>query len=123
MDILLDSHFLVWTLLAPDRLSQREESALSATKNTLFFSPVSVSELFLKESKKRLQLPERFTEAFADQGIRELSFTNEHAEQLRHLPLIHSDPFDRLLAAQAVHEGLTLMTRDRILRKYPLTIF
>lgn len=56
-------------------------------------------------------------------GFLPLSYTWQHAEETRQLPLIHSDPFDRMLAAQAKYESLVLMTRDHHLRQYPITIF
>jgi len=123
MNLLLDSHILVWALLDPKRLSPRECDALSEAANTIFFSPVSLSELYHKESKKKLSLPSEFAAAALTQGFTPLPLTSAHAEHLRTLPLIHSDPFDRLLAAQSIADKLVLMTRDRILRRYPLTIF
>ena len=123
MNLLLDSHILVWALLDPKRLSPRERDALSDATNTIFFSPVSLSELYHKESKKKLSLPSEFSATAVTQGFTPLPLTSAHAEHLRTLPLIHSDPFDRLLAVQSIEDKLVLMTRDRILRQYPLTIF
>jgi PIN domain nuclease of toxin-antitoxin system len=123
MNLLLDSHILVWSILEPTKLSPRERDALSDAANTIFFSPVSLSELYHKESKKKLSLPSDFAAAALTQGFAPLPLTSAHAEHLRTLPLIHADPFDRLLAAQSIEDKLVLMTRDRILRQYPLTIF
>ncbi|MDA0768477.1 MAG: type II toxin-antitoxin system VapC family toxin [Verrucomicrobia bacterium] len=123
MQLLIDSHILIWSVLESQRLKPRERDALMDSNNTLFFSVVSLAELYHKESHRRITLPREFPAAISALGFTPLALTPTHAEHLRTLPLIHSDPFDRILAAQAISENLVLMTRDRILKKYPITIF
>lgn len=67
-------------------------------------------------------MPATLIEALSEQDIDELKITWKHTERTRDLPLIHLDPFDRLLIAQALEEGLTLVTRDGLIQKYPVPI-
>ena len=123
MKILLDSHYLVWSLQAPQLMTERECALISNTENELYFSAMSIMELNLKASKGKLLLAKNLARCCLETGFIPLPFTWEHAEATRKLPLIHSDPFDRMIAAQAYHENMSLMTRDQILRQYPIAIF
>ena len=123
MNILLDSHYLVWALQAPHMLKAREAEVISNRSNQLYFSSISIMELNIKEAKGKLPLAMNLAQFCINTGFQPLSYTWQHAEETRQLPLIHSDPFDRMLAAQAKHESLVLMTRDRHLCQYPITIF
>jgi len=122
MKILLDSHYLVWSLQAPQLMTEREYAIISNTENELYFSAISIMELNIKASKGKLPLAKNLAHFSIETGFIPLPFTWEHAETTSKLPLIHSDPFDRMIAAQAYHENLSLMTRDQILRQYPIQI-
>ena len=123
MNILLDSHYLVWALQAPHMLKISEKETISNRENNLYFSAISIMELNIKEAKGKLPLAMNLAQFCIKTGFLPLSYTWEHAEATRELPQIHADPFDRMLAAQAKHENLVLMTRDQHLHQYPVTVF
>jgi PIN domain nuclease of toxin-antitoxin system len=119
--LLLDTHLLVWFLIDRKRISERLMVTLVDPANAVYVSAVTVWELTIKVGIGKLSLPlDELEAAIAESGFGELSVTSAHALEVRHLPLIHRDPFDRLLVAQARHEGLTLVTRDTTMRRYPI---
>jgi PIN domain nuclease of toxin-antitoxin system len=81
-------------------------------------SAASVWEAALKRATGRLSTPTPLEQAAREAGVRELSVTWDHAGRAASLPLLHSDPFDRMLVAQALEEGLVLVTRDRAIQQY-----
>lgn len=121
MRLLIDTHILYWALKSPERLSEDARAALENINNDVFVSPASLWELQIKAGQNKLQLPEHFIDAINISGFRSLPITLEHANRIGQLPQIHKDPFDRILVAQALEESLSLMTRDEILAKYPVT--
>ena len=123
MRLLLDSHILYWALTKPDKLTSEEQLALSNPENEVYVSPVSLWELTIKARKGKLKLPNKFMNTVAVTGFLEMSITMAHAKVIADLPEIHNDPFDRMLAAQSKSESLTLITRDQILRNYPIAVF
>ena len=115
MRILLDTHTIVWAAngtLAPNASALIEDMA-----NELYFSPVNIWEIELKRT--RLNFEARVLhQNLVHNGYRELAVTTRHVLEIKKLPLLHSDPFDRLLLAQALTEGLFLLTSDEMLRQY-----
>lgn len=122
MKILLDSHVVVWWLGSPEKLTPRARALIADPANQLTVSAASIWELHLKLAKGTLQMPSDFVEHLWDGGFEELPVRASHVSGLADLPSIHQDPFDRLLMAQAVSEGLQLMTRDRIIHQYPVPL-
>ncbi|WP_336966601.1 type II toxin-antitoxin system VapC family toxin [Brevundimonas aurantiaca] len=121
MNILLDTHLLVWTATRPERLSARARSFLEDPRNLLFFSAVSIWEIGIKRRLERLDFqldPERLRNQLLANGYNEIDFTSLHGLAVQALPLLHRDPFDRALIAQARCEGLVLMTADRDITLY-----
>jgi PIN domain nuclease of toxin-antitoxin system len=119
--LLLDIHPLVWFLIDRKRISERLMVTLFDPANAVYVSAVAVWEMTIKVGIGKLSLPLDELEAIiVESGFSELPVTSAHALEVRHLPLIHRDPFDRLLVAQARHEGLTLVTRDPTVRRYPI---
>ena len=113
MRLLLDTHAVLWALEDSPRLSEAARRALLASTSVVLVSPVSAYELSFKAAVGRLPpLPRPFAELCAEQGFAELPFTSRHADLAARLPLVNRDPWDRILAAQALLEGLTLVTRD-----------
>jgi PIN domain nuclease of toxin-antitoxin system len=122
MKLLLDSHLLVWSSSTSKRLSLAARSLINDPDNNLFFSAASVWELAIKQDSKKhdVQVDARLLRrGLLDNGYSELPVTGEHAVAIRSLPLIHKDPFDRILVAQATVEGITLLTADPIVARYP----
>lgn len=122
MRALLDTNVVVWALSAPDRLSEAQRDVLLNPRHDLAISSVSVAEISIKTSIGKLTGVEDLTEWIARQGFRELPLANRHATELTSLPLHHRDPFDRMLVAQCIADDLVLITGDRRLSDYPITI-
>jgi len=122
MKLLVDSCVIVWWLQDPKLLSPQARAAISDPANEVFFSAASVWELGLKISKGKLRIPESFASALLEDGFSSLSITVEHASQSLTLPTLHQDPFDRMLIAQALEEGLILVTRDTRIQQYALPV-
>ena len=110
---LLDSQILVWSAGLTDRLAPAVVDVVqSGGTNRLFVSSVTIAELSIKVALGKLRLPGTPVELCALLGATELAFTWDHAARLASLPMLHRDPFDRLLIAQALAEDLTLVTSD-----------
>lgn len=125
-DYLLDSHVLLWLAFGDTRLSRGLTDRLADRSASLFVSTAGVAELCIKASLGKLSLPfasdetaeSGFSRLLDDWSAAPLGVTLAHAARLRDLPLHHRDPFDRLMIAQALAEGLTLVTHDRTLGRY-----
>lgn len=123
MNLLLDTHVLLWWLMDDPQLSAPAQQVILDSDNIVHVSAVSLWEIAIKEGRGRLELPEEFDDAFSAQGFRELPITWAHAQQNRRLPWLHRDPFDRLLIAQAQTEQMTLVTSDHDIRRYDVPCF
>ena len=122
MKLLLDSHLLIWTAAGSGRVPKRAVPLLNDSENELFFSSASLWEITIKAGlgKRDFQIdPRVLRRNLLDSGYEELPLTSEHTLALLNLPPIHGDPFDRILVAQATVEGITLLTVDTTLAKYP----
>lgn len=122
MRLLIDSHVLIWWLESPQLLSQHLRSILHDPNNEAFFSPASIWEIGLKVAKGKLRLPTHFADLMMADGFAELPVSSVHAMRTLSLPPIHLDPFDRLLIAQALCEGLILTTRDACIQRYDVPV-
>ena len=121
MKLLLDTQILLWAAGQPERLSAATRRQLSDPANELLFSAASVWEINIKNSLGRADFrvePRVLRRALLDNGYIELAITSEHAVSIDSLPDLHKDPFDRILVAQAVTEGITLLTSDAQLARY-----
>lgn len=122
MKLLLDTHLLLWASGVPDRLSVKTVSLIENPDNELMFSPVSLWEVAIKRGLGRDDFrvdPHLLRRGLIDNEYRELPVTSAHAVAVDGLPPVHKDPFDRLLIAQAIAEGITLATIDEIVARYP----
>ena len=126
MRLLLDTHVLLWWHDQPARLTETAYGAINDPGNDVFLSVVNGWEIQIKAQLGKLTLskPLRLLlqEEQATNGFRVLPVTIEHIYALDSFPLHHSDPFDRLLIAQAHHEGLTLVTHDPQLSTYSISL-
>jgi PIN domain nuclease of toxin-antitoxin system len=116
MPILLDTHALLWWMVGDERLSPRARAAVGAKSAEVFVSAASAWELATKVRLGKLpaaaRLTHRLSESLAEQNFRQLGITIEHARLGGLLPGRHRDPFDRVLAAQALLEDVALVTND-----------
>ncbi len=120
MRLLLDTHVAIWWLSGDRRLSASTRTAIESAAEA-YLSVVSLWEILVKRDKGRLDLPAGFSDALRE-DFQDLALTVEHVLEGRALPLIHRDPFDRMLVAQAVSEGLTVVTADRALADYRVPV-
>lgn len=121
MKLLLDSHILVWLAAMSTKLPAQARLLIEDTDNSLFFSAASIWELSVKHALGRDDIPVHprvLYRALLDNGFKELPVTSEHAFALEALPPIHKDPFDRILIAQALSEGMLLLTSDETIARY-----
>jgi PIN domain nuclease of toxin-antitoxin system len=122
MKFLLDTHLLLWAAGEPDRLSAKARRWIKDPENQLLFSAASLWEVAIKRGlgRRDFQADARvLRRGLLDNGYHELPIVSEHVVATEGLPPIHCDPFDRLLVAQATVEGITLLTIDSLVAKYP----
>jgi PIN domain nuclease of toxin-antitoxin system len=118
--LLLDTHTLIWALDDPHRLPAKVRGALDAGV-AVFISAASTWEIAIKVAVGRLVFPiDELPQTLVDAAFQELPVSIAHSLGAASLPLLHRDPFDRLLITQARHERLTLVTRDPDIRRYPV---
>lgn len=122
MNLLLDTHVLLWWLNDDPLLSKKPRLAIADGKNLVFVSAASIWEIRIKEALKKLKIPSDFESILTRQPFERLSITAEHAHAVKDLPDYHRDPFDRILVAQSKVEGFTLVTHDVHLKKYRIPI-
>lgn len=122
MKLLLDTHLLLWAAGRPEQLSTTARALLDDPENELVFSPASLWEVSIKRGLGRDDFrvdPRLLHRGLLDNGYGELPITGEHAVAVDGLPPIHKDPFDRILIAQSMVEGIALLTTDPLVAQYP----
>ena len=124
MKYLLDTVIFLWSLHSPEKLNRQAQHVLETETDGIYLSHVSSWEVVIKYARGKLMLPrppeELLPEAVANFEGRALPITHSHSLAIAQLPPLHSDPFDRMLVAQARSEKMVLMTADPILEKYPV---
>lgn len=122
MNLLIDTHALLWFMTGDSRLGKNARDAYLNPENALFFSAASYWEICLKILAKKLLLGTGWQRTMdrhlTENSIRWLDISRPHMRQTLRLPLIHKDPFDRLLVAQAVVEKLSILTTDEHIQRY-----
>lgn len=123
MTVLLDTHAFVWALTAPDRLSAAAREAISDATTPLLLSAASAWEMSIKHRSGRWPevaiLLRQYDRVASRLGVTRLAITTEHALAAGGFDWEHADPFDRVLAAQAMAEGVPLVSRDKAFRELP----
>lgn len=125
MHLLLDTHVLLRAAGVPERLSSEATTLIQDPANRLVFSAASLWEITIKQNLGRSDFRVDgavLRRGLLENGYDELSIDGTYALAVGQLPHIHKDPFDRILAAQAAHEGLLLLTADETLARYPCPI-
>lgn len=122
MNLLLDTHVLLWAAAEPEKLSAEAEGLITDSANRLHYSAASLWEVVIKNSLQRPDFhvdPHLLRRGLFDNGYSELSISAQHILGVARLPPIHKDPFDRILVAQAEAEGVLLLTADDLVAQYP----
>ena len=122
MNLLLDTAILIWTLDDKLDLTDKSRKIIQEADRRLI-SSISISEIEIKKSIGKLTIPGSYIEKIYESGFEELPFDFADAHYLGNLPLIHKDPFDRMLISQAIVKGLTLLTSDRVFKEYNVPLF
>lgn len=124
MRILLDTCSFLWIALEPERLSKLAMEAFRNAESTVFLSSVTAWEISIKFYLGKLTLPAAphvfVPDERKEHDISSLKLTEKDTFHLASLPLIHKDPFDRMLVCQAIEHGLTVLTCDQYIRQYPV---
>jgi len=122
MNLLLDTHVLLWWLADDPRLGDRARDLIADPDNAVYLSAVVTWEIRIKQSIGKLDIPTDFRPVVDAQGFTGLPLTIDHTDALAALPMHHRDPFDRMLVAQARSEGLTVLTADASFRSYDVGV-
>ena len=122
MRLLLDTHLLLWAAGPDERLPAQARRMMDDVHNELCFSVASIWEVAIKQGRGRDDFrvdPRLLRHGLLDNLYRELPVTGEHAVAIGSLPPLHRDPFDRMLVAQSIVEGIILLTGDPMVAQYP----
>ena len=119
---LLDTHVLIWLSSDLQRIPPRVLETLEDMESELFVSTICFWELSIKQRVGKIDAALRLDRIVEGRGIRELTISSRYTEVLRELPMVHGDPFDRMMMAQAMVEGMVLVTGDRRLAGYGVAV-
>ena len=125
MRLLLDTRLLLWAVSQSGRLSSAARQLIGDPDNEVCFSTVSIWEVAIKQGRGHDDFevdPRLLRRGLLDNLYRELPVTGEHAVAIANLPLLHRDPFDRMLVAQSMVEGIVLLTSDPLVAQYPAPV-
>lgn len=121
MRLLIDTQLLIWAGQGAGRLPRPAEALMNDAVNELIFSTVSVAEVAIKRARGKPDFqvdPREFRAVLLANDYAELPLSGDHASRIVDLPPVHKDPFDRMLVAQAMAEGMILLTADAVLSAY-----
>lgn len=125
MKALLDTHTFLWAISGNDKLSRRAGEIFTGTSD-LWLSVASVWEILIKVKIGKMQLPTPagpyLVKKMVENQIEALPVMLDHALKVETLPMHHSDPFDRILIAQSIEEGLPIITSDPVFERYPVEV-
>jgi PIN domain nuclease of toxin-antitoxin system len=116
--MLLDTHTFVWWVGDSPRLPKRFRAAIAEPANDVFVSAVTVWEIAIKRRTGKISFSGGIVDEIRSQGFEPLAIAVGHAEAMERMPFLHRDPFDRMLVAQAMAEGMILLTVDAEIIKY-----
>jgi len=121
VNLLLDTHAVIWFLEGSDNLRPDARVSIESAER-VYVSSATIWEMATKVARGRLEAPPDFPDRLLDLGMLQLALEWEHARVAGGLPLHHRDPFDRMLVAQAIVERLTIVTRDERIARYPVPV-
>lgn len=120
MQYLLDTHVILWWLTSPKKITKAVQKIIKDKSIPIFISSASFWEMAIKQSLGRLSLPHNLLETIAAEGFKILPIMPQECLGVIDLPLLHSDPFDRLLVIQAKLHDLVLITKNAKIAEYPI---
>jgi PIN domain nuclease of toxin-antitoxin system len=122
VNLLLDTHVLLWWLDDPALLAEEAQRAIGEGDNLVFVSAAVAWEIAIKKALGKLEAPDDLQDVMAAERFQQLPITIPHTLAVAALPPIHQDPFDRIQVAQAKLENLTLVTRDGCIQQYAVSV-
>lgn len=125
MNLLLDTHTLIWYTEGSDRLSSIAKSEIRNPANTKFISIASLWEIAIKSSRNKLELKQSFVEVIRFLQVNDMQILDvkiDHLKMLLTLPYNHNDPFDRLIISQAISESMTVISIDKHFSDYDVNV-
>jgi PIN domain nuclease of toxin-antitoxin system len=126
MKYLLDTMVWLWSVGSSEKIGRAGLEILASGDEEIYFSAAGSWEIAIKAKLGKFRLPEEpvlyVPKRLAEQGIHSLSITQSHSLKVYDLPLHHTDPFDRLIIAQALSEEMVILTADRAFKKYPVEV-
>jgi len=122
MNLLLDTHVLIWALENNSKLSGQAREVIIDGKNIVFISAVTIWEISIKKAMGKLKSPDNLLDEIRLHRFTPLNINFDHSQLAGKLPSIHKDPFDRMLIAQTMIEKLTLITKDKLIAQYDVSI-
>ncbi len=122
MNILLDTHAIIWWLEESQELPEKWSQEFSDLRNSCYVSSASVWEIAIKAELGKISIPKTYLDTLKGQGFIPLPISWNHAQSVLKLAPIHRDPFDRILIAQATEEQMLLASRDGNIQKYQIPL-
>jgi len=116
--IIIDTHIFLWALAEPAKIDKKARKELESLSNTVYVSSMTIAELMIKDSLKKLEISFDPIEMIEKSGFEVLEFSGKDAMLLKEMPYHHKDPFDRMIIAQAQSNDFYLMSRDEKFKKY-----
>ena len=118
---LLDTHTLLWSLSNPEELDREARNIIQHPQHRIFVSAATIWEMAIKTALGKLKTPSDLEEQLKLNRFEILNVTFLHAQAIANLPLLHRNPFDRMLVSQAQNEVMTLITRDPFIQQYDIS--
>ena len=122
MNYLLDTHIFLWMLADPARINEKARKIIQNPNRSVYVSAVTAVEIAIKKKLGKLDAPDGLVSEIRCRGLLELPLRYKHGEAMQNLPDHDSDPFDRMLIAQAQCEGFTIITHDGKFENYPVAV-
>lgn len=120
--ILLDTHILLWWLSNPTKIKKTARNLISDANSDIFLSSASIWELSIKASRGKFSMPGNLLEQLISERIEVLPINGTHALRSGTLPMVHYDPFDRIMISQAICEDMFFVSRDRAINGYDIKL-
>ncbi|XOV94017.1 MAG: type II toxin-antitoxin system VapC family toxin [Bacteroidota bacterium] len=118
MKYLIDTHIFIWIFSEPEKIKRKVKAILDDPEVILFVSPITFYEIQLKKILGKLDFEPELDEIIGEEYFEVLNITSEHTIATIDLPLLHRDPFDRILIAQSIVEEITMITGDKEIMMY-----